>query len=663
MPNQARGVIVHPHHVDDLCVVAPSPEVKDKLIEQFERLRNRAADLVGRNISLKTATHVGLNDGLIYPGTYYPVGTTAAVVQRAAMDRAPLRGAIRVVVVLVDFSDKQMAAGAVDRFKDLFFSTGVLPHGSVKEYFADVSGGLIDMQGEVVGPYRMPQTIAAYAGADNGMQGASPNARTMANDAVTAANPHVDFAPYDNDSNGYVDAFIVVHAGRGAEETGNAADIWSHKWVLPTERAVDATKIFAYLTIPEDAKLGVSVHELGHLVFGWPDLYDTDNTSEGIGNWCLMAAGSWGLGGDRPTHPSAWCKSTQGWINVVTQTSNADVTINDVKTGRTAHRLWKDGTGGNEYFLVENRQQTGYDASMPGQGLLIWHIDEAIATNSNENHYKVALMQADGLRQLETNANRGDAGDPFPGSAGNASFTGTSTPDSKSYAGSNTCVSVTGIPAPSAAMPVHLTVKCGTVPKHFKELKDRPKEVKEIKERVKDVVKDGPKELKERPKELKERKEFIKENNKELVKESPKELGKDGPKEFKDGPKEVKEGKEFKEGKELVEKPGDNKFGDNKFGENRPFDPGQPGGFGVAGPSGDVEGRLTAIEQTLQGLVAALSAGSEGDWPTAGEPFIGEAERPTLGMDLGQPDLNQLRAQMESGSADAKQVYDNLPPS
>ena len=322
MSKPLGAATVHRHHVDDLCVVAPAPELKEKLLDQFERLRNRAAGLVGRNLSLAGPDHVGLNDGLIYPGTYYPLGTTAAVAQRAALERAPLRGAVRVVVVLVDFSDKAMEAGAADRFSQLFFSTGELPHGSVKEYFADVSNGLIDIQGEVVGPYRMPRTIAAYAGVDNGLQGTRPNARTLADDAVTAAEADVDFAPYDNDGNGFVDAFIVVHAGRGAEETGSASDIWSHKWVLPAERVVDDTKIFAYLTIPEDAKLGVTAHEIGHLVFGWPDLYDTDNTSEGIGNWCLMASGSWGLGGDRPVHPSAWCKSTQGWIDVVSQTSN-----------------------------------------------------------------------------------------------------------------------------------------------------------------------------------------------------------------------------------------------------------------------------------------------------------------------------------------------------
>jgi immune inhibitor A len=624
MPHTSWGAVtVHPHHVDDLCVVAPSPEVKERLIDQFNRLRNRAAELVGRNISLKTPRRVGLNDGLIYPGTYYPLGTTAAVARRAALDRAPLRGTVRVIVVLIDFSDKAMAAGAADRFRELFFSTGVLPHGSVKEYFTDVSGGLITIDGEVVGPYQMPQTIAAYAGADNGLQSAFPNARTMANDAVTAANPDVDFTPYDNDGNGYVDAFIVVHAGRGAEETGAGADIWSHKWVLPAERSVDSAKIFAYLTVPEDARLGVCAHELGHLLFGWGDLYDADNTSEGIGNWCLMASGSWGLGGDRPTHPSAWCKATQGWINVVAPVNNAMVTITDVKTSRTAYRLWKNGAGGNEYFLVENRQQDGYDASMPGQGLLIWHIDDAIPDNTDENHYKVALMQADGNRDLENNTNRGDAGDPWPGSTGNTSFTNTSTPNSKSYAGSNTCVAVTSIPASAPAMSVHLGVRCFVKPP--KELKERPKEIKEIKE--------GPKELKERPKELKER---------------PKEL-KEGPKESKEGPKEIKEGKEIVE---------------NKLVEGQPLDPRVFGGPAWPAPGiGSIELRLSVIEQILQNLIAGLGGGAFTGWPTAGEPFIGDVERPQVGMEVGQPDLNELRAGMESGSASAKRVYDNLPPS
>ena len=108
----------------------------------------------------------------------------------------------------------------------------------------------------------------------------------------------------------------------------------------------------------------------------------------------------------------------------------------------------------------------------------------------------------------------------------------------------------------------------------------------------------------------------------------------------------------------------ENKFADNKLGENQPFSPGFPGGFGAPTTQGDTERRLAAIEQTLQALVAALGGGggSAPAWPTAGEPFISDAERPQLGQAVDEPTLSELRAQMESGSAKAKQVYDNLPP-
>ncbi|MDN5853548.1 MAG: M6 family metalloprotease domain-containing protein, partial [Actinomycetia bacterium] len=258
--------------------------------------------------------------------------------------------------------------------------------------------------------------------------------------------------------------FIVVHAGSGAEQTGAAEDIWSHKWVLPDERTVEGAKVFGYLTIPEDAKIGVCAHEIGHLVFGWPDLYDTDYSSEGVGDWCLMGGGSWGLGGERPTHPSAWCKSNQGWVDVANQATDAELTIADVKSGRKVHRLWKDGVQANEYFLVENRMQDGYDDSLPGEGLLIWHIDDAVDSNRDERHFKVGLLQADGLRDLETGADRGDGGDSYPGTSGNSAFADMTTPSSKSYAGSPTGVSVTEIPDAADSVRVRVTVRGSAEP-------------------------------------------------------------------------------------------------------------------------------------------------------------------------------------------------------
>ena len=100
-----------------------------------------------------------------------------------------------------------------------------------------------------------------------------------------------------------------------------------------------------------------------------------------------------------PAHPSAWCKANQGWATVTNVTSNGVRSIQDVKTGHEVFRLWKDGAP-QEYFLVENRQKSGFDSQLPGQGLCIWHIDEAISSNSNEAHPKVALEQADGSDDL-----------------------------------------------------------------------------------------------------------------------------------------------------------------------------------------------------------------------------------------------------------------------
>lgn len=453
------------------CMVAPCPELADKLKKELTTMRGKAKDFMASfQLRASEPRHDGFNDGTIFPPEDYPLGASPSMIRSAAAERAPLRGTVRVIVVLVDFSDKPMAQ-TVAHFDQLFFSTGVIPTKSVREYYADVTRGLVNIQGQVVGPFRMPKKLSEYAHGASGTGAALPNARTLARDAVVAADASVNFGLYDNDGNGYVDAFIVVHAGPGAEVTGSSGDIWSHKWTLDGGAMnVDGTKVFAYLTVPEDSNIGVCCHELGHLLFGFPDLYDTDYTSEGIGNWCLMAGGSWGGSGNTPTHPSAWCKANQGWSSVTNVTTNGVKNIADVKDSGNIYRLWKNGAASSEYFLVENRQKTGFDASLPAGGLLIWHIDDSVAGNTNEAHYKVALMQADGKRDMELDHNRGDGGDPYPGASNNTTFNNTSTPNSKSYAGANTCVAVTGIGPSGPVISANLRVKC-TVTKLAKEAK------------------------------------------------------------------------------------------------------------------------------------------------------------------------------------------------
>ncbi|KAE8160205.1 M6 metalloprotease [Aspergillus tamarii] len=414
------------------------------------------------SLSARTGTARGLNDGTIFPDSDFAPTVPPRRMRRAALERAPLRGVVRVAVVLVDFPDQRMSRSAAQRFKKLFFSYGTIPTGSVTEYFSEVSNKNISLNGEVVGPFGMPQTLREYANRNNGTSSMPPNARTLAADALDAAKSKMDFKPYDNDGNGYVDAFIVVHAGRGAEVTGNRNDIWSLKWVLPSVVSANGVNIYGFLTIPEDAYIGVCAHELGHLLFGWPDLYDIDQSSQGIGNWCLMAGGSWGGSppGVQPCHPSAWCKVLQQWVTVHTPSTAQSITLRDVATSHEVYRLWTGGsTTSKEYFLLENRAFTGFDRSLPGFGLIIWHIDDSKQDNSDETHYLVAMKQADGLNQLATStAGRGDPGDPYPGTTNNRSFTNTSNPNSQSYSGRATRVSVTNISDAGATMTMDINV-------------------------------------------------------------------------------------------------------------------------------------------------------------------------------------------------------------
>jgi immune inhibitor A len=453
------------------CMVAPHPDLLLRVHDEVSKLRDSQEGVLRSMMRVSEPQRPGLNDGTLRPEGEFPLGAPPSLIRNAALNRAaPLRGTVRVIVVLVEFPDQRFDPGHdLAHFKRLFFSNNSAGQKSVRDYYREVTNDLVQIEGEVVGPYLLPNAIATYAHGASGIGAALPNAQTMAFDAAVLARHAVDFSPYDNDHDGYVDAYVIVHAGLGGEVTGNPHDIWSHKWVFSGgPLPVNSTKLYAYLTVPEDAKIGVCCHELGHLLFGFPDLYDPDYSSHGVGNWCLMAGGSWGGGGDVPTHPSAWCKANQGWVAVDNPTSNGSVRLEDVKSSHRIQRLWRNGAASTEYFLLENRQQTQFDASLPGHGLLIWHIDENIAGNSNELHYKVALLQADGRNDLAhppSPTNRGgDQGDPFPGATANTKFGDNTRPNSKAYNGQPTGVSVTQISEHNGVVTAQVQVRQAAAP-------------------------------------------------------------------------------------------------------------------------------------------------------------------------------------------------------
>ncbi|MBD3218744.1 MAG: M6 family metalloprotease domain-containing protein [candidate division Zixibacteria bacterium] len=387
---------------------------------------------------------------------------------------------VNILAILIQFPDKSSQTNA-EYFDTLIYSN---QQGCVTHYYLENSYGTLH-----IGTLTLPSEFgwltsaenASYytSGGDYGLGSYPNNAQKLVEEAVDLADPLVDFSLYDNDDNGYVDGLMVVHAGRGAEYTMNASDIWSHKWGI-SPRSKDGVYVSTYSMMPEyftlagDMTCGVYVHELGH-VFGLPDLYDRDYSSRGIGNWTVMAGGSWnGVNGSSPAHFDAWCKVQLGFVTAANVASTQmGVSIPQVETNATVYRLWTNGDTGTQYFLVENRQKTGYDNYLPSEGLLVYHIDDTqddgsgSPDNDNEwyppshtssGNYLVALEQADGLWQLEQKLSSGDSGDPFPGSTVNRNFSPLTTPNSNDYNDDNTLVAITNISDSGPNMSADFTV-------------------------------------------------------------------------------------------------------------------------------------------------------------------------------------------------------------
>ncbi len=389
-----------------------------------------------------------------------------------------------VLCVLVEFSDKTQSVepGAFDT---LMFVNQV---GSVRHYYNEVSYNTFDIVTvnlpSTIGWLAAPQTYAYYCNGENGLSYSSypQNAQKLAEDVINLIDPVVNFANYDNDGDGYVDGVVIVHTGPGAEFAGGDPNlIWSHQWCTRSPMTKDGKFVWGYSMMPEywstpgDITLGVFVHEIGHLLLGLPDLYDTDYSSRGLGKWSLMAGGSWngpgGMGGS-PAEPDAWCRVQSGFASASNVVGNVTAqSILDVESNSSGSifRLWTNGTIGDQYFLIENRQRSGYDTYLPNDGLLIWHVDESVpgeTGNDNEwypghtltGHYLVALEQADNLYFLEKNFDYGNSGDPFPGSTAKMSFSGVTGPSSDDYLGNGTLVAVGNISGSRDTMTADLTV-------------------------------------------------------------------------------------------------------------------------------------------------------------------------------------------------------------
>lgn len=363
----------------------------------------------------------------------------------------------RVAVIRVDFSDKTMTKTLSQ--SSTFFT-------AVKDFYLEnsynimtVTATLTDGGAGAQGSYRMPRTYATYA------NGISSNYSLLAQDAVAVATTAgFNFSSFDH--------IMIYHAGEGSETASSAAQQSANIWSVYAPAnvlggPVASGKTFPGATfVPEKEyqsvdPLGVICHEYGHQL-GLPDLYETTSLSA-VGRWSLMDAGVYlpnpaqsGVAiGANPAHMDAWSKQFLGFSAPETVSSNQAVTkiLSPAETSRTSFLRIpisvSDVGSDNEYFLLEYRRTTGatYDNFLPGQGLLIWHIDDSIASsaarlaqnniNALSSRRGVELVQAD---SSDPSTNGGDSSDPWPGST--ILF---KSPDSNAYNGTASGIEISNI--------------------------------------------------------------------------------------------------------------------------------------------------------------------------------------------------------------------------
>lgn len=376
-------------------------------------------------------------------------------------------GSPKCLVVLVEFKDEKFRTeNPHEYFTNALTQTGFDSgkwKGSVLEYFTENSGGKFTPQFEVFGPVTLENTMKYY-GANNKYTGGDSRPYDLVVDACKLLDENFDinFADYDNDGDGFVDNIFIYYAGFGeANSTSRPNTIWPHSADLATSSVgknviYDGVRINHYACCNEVKELvpgadywklegnGVFIHEFSH-VLGLPDLYETTYTGGYTPKYySVLDIGSYNNDGHTPPNYSSYERYALGWMTPEELRHTGEVTLQPLVDSNNAFVV--NTPKDNEYYLLENRRQEGWDTYIPNEGMLLWHIDfvrnvfENNGVNNDPSHQYVDLVEADNYRSYET-----EKGDVFPGSSNVTTLGFNTTPSLRSWAGEDLMREITNI--------------------------------------------------------------------------------------------------------------------------------------------------------------------------------------------------------------------------
>ena len=303
------------------------------------------------------------------------------------------QGTKKGLIILAQFTDSKFQSGHdralynkianAENYTDNGFK------GSVKDYFKAQSAGQFELDFDVVGICQLKNPCSYYGGND-AYTGDDLHAGEMVAEACQwAATQGIDFSQYDWDGDGEVDQVFVLYAGKGEADGGAVSTIWPHEFALSASDygkslSFNGVKVDTYACSAElngRGKLdgiGTFCHEFSHCM-GFPDFYDINYSGWfGMGDYDLMCSGSYNGDGKCPAGYSAYEKHECGWLTYQDVTNiEEDLNVTGLKAiseGGGAYVL-KNKAHEDEYYIIENRQNSGWDAYLPSEGVMITHVD------------------------------------------------------------------------------------------------------------------------------------------------------------------------------------------------------------------------------------------------------------------------------------------------
>ena len=379
----------------------------------------------------------------------------------------PTTGSPHACIILVEYQDVKFktsyATSAKNYFTNMLTQRGFNESGgtgSALDYFSDASNGKFTPSFDVYGPITLENNRSYYGG--NDAIGDDLNPADMALEACRQLNSTVDFTQYDTNNDTFIDHVFIIYAGEGEASGGPDDSVWPHAWNVGAATGnyyiFDGVKLAEYgCTCEWDGiynkpdGVGTFCHEFSHIL-GLPDEYDIDygnaeNLTPGI--YSVMDQGPYNNNSRTPPTYSIVQRNALNWadVTVIEREVPATISLEHILTSHNGCIIQTSSK--EEFFMLENRQQSGWDAYIPGHGLLIWHVKYVKSywdnnePNADASHLYLDIEEAGGSannKNLTTLAKY-----PFPGTANKTSFTDTTSPNMKTWSGTKLNTPITNI--------------------------------------------------------------------------------------------------------------------------------------------------------------------------------------------------------------------------